>query len=65
MWQTMADVWRAAKQLPNSEVARWMQLLASVLIVVTAIWQTVAKVGRWLCGDGAKKQDHWEPPEGA
>lgn len=65
MWQTAADIWRAVKQLPNSEAVRWLQLLASALIVATAAWQVIARSWRWLRGDKAVEDDDDEPPEGA
>lgn len=60
-----ADLWRAVKQLPNSEIARWLQLLASALIAVAATWQVISRIWRLLRGTKTVKEDDWEPPEGA
>ncbi len=66
MWQTMADVWKAVKQLPNSEGARWVQLTASLLIAITAAWKVAGLAWRWARGVKAESvKDDWEPPEGA
>ena len=63
---TLTDLWRIAKQLPQSEFARWLQMLANAAIVMLAVWAVLARSWRWARGKNDKpNDDDFEQPEGA
>ncbi len=63
MWETITDVWRIARQLPQSETARWCSFAANGVIVIVATWAVLKRAWKWLrVGKPPNNDDAW--PEG-
>jgi hypothetical protein len=67
LWQTISDLWRIAKQLPDSRLARLVQLLSGLVIVAVAGWTVLSRCWRVVRGwwKPRRDDDDYETPEGA
>lgn len=64
MWDTITDLWRIARQLPESPLAKWIQLLSGLAVMGLAMAAVLSRAWKWCRGKGRDRNGADEWPEG-